>query len=296
MLRRLVFRLALGLAAGCSRAPVSSGPLVLVDDAGDTVRLQRPATRVASLAPATTELLFAIGGGTRVVGRTKWCDWPAEAAALPSLGDGISPNVEAIVGVHPDLVVLYRSPSNAAAAERLRSLGVATIQLRTDSFDDLARAAETLGRALGTSDSASAVIARLQAGLARLDRRQDSAGPTVLILAWDQPPMTIGAGSFQNELVARAGGRNIFSDVSAPSAPVSLEAIAARNPQVVLTTSDAPAFVSRPEWQVVRAVRERRLVVMQGSEFSRPSPRAPGAIARLAAAFDSLSRSAGPVH
>jgi ABC-type Fe3+-hydroxamate transport system substrate-binding protein len=118
----------------------------------------------------------------------------------------------------------------------------------------------------------------------------------VLILAWDQPPMTIGKGSFQDELVSRAGGRNIFADIAAPSAPVSLEAIAARNPDAVLTTSATPAFVGRPEWRVVRAVRERRLVVMQGSEFSRPSPRAPAAIERLAAAFDSLRAPAGPVH
>ena len=213
-----------------------------------------------------------------------------------TLGEIPSPNVEAILGVHPDLVVLYRSPSNAAAAARLRELGVPAIQLRTDSFDDLARNAELLGRALGSSDSADAVIAVLRAGLARLDRRQDSSGLRVLILAWDQPPMTIGKGSFQDELVSRAGGRNIFGDITAPSAPVSLEAIAARSPDAVLTTSATPEFAARPEWQVVRAVRERKLVVMQGSEFSRPSPRAPGAIQRLASAFDSLRAIAGPVH
>ena len=104
--RRNLIWLLLGLAAGCSRESIRSGPLVLVDDAGDTVRLAGPATRIASLAPSSTELLFAIGGGARGVGRTRWCDGPAEAAALPSLGDGISPNVEAILGVRPDRVVL----------------------------------------------------------------------------------------------------------------------------------------------------------------------------------------------
>lgn len=287
--RRSLVWLVLGFASGCSRAP-SSGPLVLVDDAGDTVRLARPALRVASLAPSTTELLFAIGAGSRVVGRTRWCDWPAEAALVPSLGDGIAPSMEAILGAQPDLVVLYQSPSNAAAAGRLRGLGIPTVQLRTDSFQDLARNAELLGRALAVSDSARAIVEGLTEGLSRLDRRGDSLGPRVLILAWDQPPMTIGSGSFQHELVARAGGRNIFADVAAPSATVSLEAITARQPEVVLTTSPSPPFVTRPEWQVVTAVRERRLVVMQGSEFSRPSPRAPDAIRRLAAAFDSVGR------
>lgn len=277
------------LLAGCARESGNAGPLILIDDAGDTTRLAQPAVRVASLAPATTELLFAIGGGPLVVGRTKWCDWPAEAAAVANLGDGIAPSVEAIVGVRPDLVVLYLSPGNAAAAARLRDIGIPTVQLRTDSFDDLARGAEFLGRAIDRADSARSVVESLRAGLANLDRRGDSTGPRVLILAWDNPPMTIGRGSFQDELVARAGGSNIFADVDAPSAPVSLEAITARHPDVILATSPNPAFVSRPEWQVVSAVRARRLVVMDGSEFSRPSPRAPAAIRRLATAFDSIA-------
>jgi ABC-type Fe3+-hydroxamate transport system substrate-binding protein len=284
---RTLLALAL-LAPACSRAPVSSGYLVLVDDAGDTVRLARPATRVASLAPSTTELLFAIGAGPLVVGRTRWCDWPAEAAKVPELGDGIAPSVEAILGVRPDFVVLYLSAGNSMAAARLRDLGIPAVQLRTDSFDDLARSAELLGRATDRADSAHAVNQSLRRGLARLDRRGDTTGPRVLVLAWDNPPMTIGRGSYLDELVARAGGRNIFGDVAAPSAPVSLEAIMARHPDAILTTTSSPAFASRPEWQVVPAVRERRLVVMQGSEFSRPSPRAPLAIRRLAAAFDSL--------
>jgi iron complex transport system substrate-binding protein len=154
--------LVLAVAVACAERPGGTGPLVLVDDAGDTVRLVRPATRVASLAPATTELLFAIGAGPLVVGRTRWCDWPADAAAVTNLGDGMTPTcVEACVGVRPDLVILYRSPGNAAAAGRLRAIGIPTLQLRTDSFEDLARAAETMGRALDRSDSALAVVETL---------------------------------------------------------------------------------------------------------------------------------------
>jgi len=288
--RQALLRVLLGLAAGCTRAPVAPGSLQLVDDAGDTVRMVRPATRVASLAPSTTELLFALGAGPRVVGRTTWCDWPPAATAITNLGDGLAPNIEAILGVRPDLVVLYRSPQNSATASRLREFGVTTIQLRTDSFDDLARNAEVLGHALGLEDSARAVTSRLRTGVAEATRSGHRAGPRVLILAWDQPPMIIGRGSFQHELVMLAGGTNIFADVEAPSAPVSLEAIAARDPDVILTSAPSPAFASRPEWRVVRAIRERRFVIVRGSEFSRPSPRAPEAIRWLATAFDSVSR------
>lgn len=276
------------ILTACRADTPRSGPLVLVDDAGDTTRLPGPARRVASLVPATTELLFAIGAGSLVVGRTTWCDWPAEAARAANLGDGIPPNVEAIVGVRPDLVVLYRSARNGPAADRLRALGIPVVQLRTDSFDDLKRNAALLGEATGTSAGAAAMSARLQASLSEADRRGGPRPPRVLILAWDQPPMTIGRGSFLHELVERAGGVNVFGDLAGADAPVSLEAIAERDPDVVLTSSEAPAFASRPEWQVVRAVRARRFVHMAGSEFSRPSPRAADAVRKLAAAFDSL--------
>jgi iron complex transport system substrate-binding protein len=277
------------LGVGCARTAGSTGALLLVDDAGDTVRLARPALRVASLIPATTELLFAIGAGATVVGRTTWCDWPPAAAAVANLGDGIAPNVEAVVGVRPDLVLLYPSARNALAVEQLRRFGIATLQLRTDTFDDLARHATLLGRATGRERETERLMARTDSAL-RAHDRTGTGGPRVLILAWDQPPMTIGRGSFLHQVVTMAGGENVFADLTTPDAPVSLEAIVERQPDVILTTSATPGFARRPEWQVIPAVRLRRFVTLSGSEYSRPSPRAPEAIRRLAAAFDSLGR------
>jgi ABC-type Fe3+-hydroxamate transport system substrate-binding protein len=283
-----VVALLLAWLAACARPPASSGPIVLLDDAGDTVRLAQPARRVASLVPASTELLFAIGAGSQVVGRTKWCDWPAQARRVTDLGDGLAPNVEAILGVQPDLVVLYRSARNAQAVQQLRRFGIATLQLRTDTFTDLNRNAALLGQATGHAVDAAALTAATDSALAAVDQRGRAGGPRILVLAWDQPPMTIGRGSFLHELVEMAGGRNVFADVASSAAPVSLEAIAARNPDLILTTSESPAFARRPEWQVIPAVKYRRFTTVLGSEYSRPSPRAPEAIRRLAAVFDSV--------
>jgi ABC-type Fe3+-hydroxamate transport system substrate-binding protein len=109
---------------------------------------------------------------------------------------------------------------------------------------------------------------------------------TVLILAWDQPPIVIGAGSFQSELVHRAGARNAFADLSAASAPVSLEAIASRDIDVVLVLGDSvPAFSRRAEWQSVEAVRAHRFVYVPAALFSRPGPRSPEALQLLSAAL-----------
>jgi iron complex transport system substrate-binding protein len=103
--------------------------------------------------------------------------------------------------------------------------------------------------------------------------------------------MTIGRGSFLSELVERAGGRNLFADVSTSSAPVSIEAVSARDPDLILTTAAGPAsFARRPEWQVVRAVRERRFLGISGSEYDRPGPRSPNAIRALRARLRAAMR------
>lgn len=280
--------LLLVMLAGC-RSPQPAALIRVVDDLGDTVTLAQPATRVVSLVPAATEALFAIGAGATLVGRTDWCDYPAEALRVPSLGGGLDPSVEAVAAAHPDLVVLYPSPQTTAAAARLRALGVATLQLRTDGLADLARAVRLLGTVTSTSAEAERVVARMDSAVAAATR-PPAARPSILILAWDQPPTAIGAPSFLHEVVTRAGATNLFADLAVPSAPVSLEAIAARDPDLVLVTAPEPRVAARPEWQVVRAVRDRRFVVAEGTEFLRPTPRAGAAIAQLARLIDSVGR------
>src|SRR3989442_8071448 len=99
--------------------------------------------------PAVPELLFALGGGDRVVGRTTWCDSPPPARLVPSVGDGLNPNLEAVAARRPDLVVLYRSPLNETAAAQLGRLGIPAAVLRQDRLQDVARAAPPLGRLPG---------------------------------------------------------------------------------------------------------------------------------------------------
>jgi iron complex transport system substrate-binding protein len=263
-------------------APVRP-PARVVDDAGDTVAVAPSARRIVSLIPATTELLFAIGAGPVVVGRTAWCDYPAAAAKVPNLGDGIAPSVEAVLASRPDLVLLYNSAQNAAIAGRLRGLGIAALRLNTDSLGDVERVGRLLGRLTGHEQAADSMAAVFDTALAAATTTPPPHRPKVLLLVWEQPPMTIGRGSFLSELVERAGGRNLFADVTSSAGTVSIEAVASRDPDLILTTSAGPvAFASRPEWQPVRAVREKRFLPVSGSEFNRPSPRAPAAIRELA--------------
>jgi iron complex transport system substrate-binding protein len=287
--------LLLLLLTGC-RDPSPPPAAGLTDDAGVAVRLDAPPQRIVSLIPATTELVFALGAGDRLVGRTSWCDFPAEATAVPDLGNGIGPNIEAVVAARPDLVLLYKSGSNRSAADQLRSFGIPTLELATDRMEDFDRITRLLGAALGKSAEAESLVVRtardLESATVPSSRPTaqspppvlPSSRPTVFILAWDRPPMTLGRGSFLSEILERAGARNLFDDLATSSAPISIEAVASRDPDFVLVSgSGEPAIAGRVEWRVVEAVRERRFLRIDGSEFNRPSPRIGDAVRRLAA-------------
>jgi len=281
-LKPLAALLAALLAACGTRASQPAGSLVVVDDAGDTVRLAHPASRVVSLSPATTELVFAIGAGDRLVGRTRWCDYPEAAHAVADVGDGMPPNIESVLARRPDLVLLYRSPQNTDAADRFRSAGAAVLQLDFNHLEDVSRLARLLGPLVGHAAEGDSLATAFDGELARLRPSDSTGSPTVLLLAWDQPPMAIGAGSFQSEILMLAGGRNIFADIAAPSATVSIEAIAARDPSLILVSdSGVPRFALQPEWSVIRAVRERRFVHLTTPAFGRPTPRAPALVREL---------------
>ena len=283
--------LAAALVACRSAEPETAGQVI--DDTGRPVALERPARRIVSLAPGLTELLFAIGAGDRVVGRTRWGDYPPEVVHIPSVGDGLDPNVEMIAARRPDLVAFYASPSNATAIEQLEQLGISTVSLRTDGLADLARAARLLGRLTGDSAAADSMATWLEREVGMLEStRPGGVIPAVLILAWDNPPIVIGGASFLSEIVELAGGHNAFADVDLASLPVSIEAIVQRNPDIVLITSDSgvPSWANRSEWRAVAAVRARRFVVAPGSEFGRPSFRAPDAVGRLRAALAEWKR------
>jgi iron complex transport system substrate-binding protein len=283
----MIFRLLItAIIAGtaCRQAPAVHADISLVDDAGDTVRLAAPARRVVSLIPASTELLFAIGADSVLVGRTSYCDYPAAARAVPDLGDGIKPNLEAVVGSRPDLVILYNSGQNAAVAGRLRELGIAVLRVNTDALSSVTRVARILGTLTGRKASADSLAAAFDTALASATQPPAARRAKVLLLVWEQPPMTIGRGSFLSELLERAGGENLFADVASSSGVVSIEAVAARDPDLIFTTAEGPsAFAGRPEWQVVPAVRRHRFLHVTGSEFNRPSPRSPQAIRQLTA-------------
>jgi ABC-type Fe3+-hydroxamate transport system substrate-binding protein len=286
-----VFGVVLVACRATDRPPHSVQGLAITDDAGRTVRLTRPARRIASLLPSFTEILFAIGAGDRIVGRTAWCDYPPAARAIPNLGDGIPPNVEAVADRQPDLVVLYHAGPNTAASEQLERLGITTVLFDMNRLEDLSAAARRLGILTARQAAAESLAGTLQR-LASDSAASSPATHSLAYIVWDNPPIVIGAGSYLDRLATLAGARNVFHDVATPSAQVSIETIAARDPDFLAVLTDStepPAFVRRPrpEWRVLRGVRLRHFLILPGTLFGRPSPRAALAVEQLRRMLDS---------
>jgi ABC-type Fe3+-hydroxamate transport system substrate-binding protein len=287
---RHLLGLILGLLAACK--PPAGSRATIVDDLGNRVAVAAAPRRIVSLAPASTELLFALGYGDRVVGRTRWCDYPAEVEFIPSVGDGLNPNIEAVAARKPDLVVMYATAANAPAVEQLQRLGIPAINIKLDRLDDIPHASRLLASVLGDSTHVDSIARRFEGSLDSLRKIDRPVRRRVTMVVWDNPPMVIGAGSFLNELITLAGGKNVFDDLAQPSPTVSIETIASRKPDLFLSLArdtTGPSFAQRPEWQAVRAVRDRRFGYLHGTEFDRPGLRLIQAVIEL----DSVLRRVG---
>ena len=260
--------------AACSPARESARTAV-TDDFGDTIVIGQTPRRVVSLNPATTEIVFAIGAGDRLVGRTHWDLYPAAASKVPDLGSGIRPNVEAVLGARPDLVLLYASIDNRPAAARLRAAGIKTLSLKIDHIADFHRAVRLVGLLLGDSAKAATVSDSVQRTLDRV--RSVTAGlptPTVFWHIWDAPLITIGAGSYMSELITIAGGRNVYGDMTAVSPTVAIEDVIRRNPRYLIAGPEGAAKIKAdPHWSATSAVREGRVLVVDTALVGRPAVR-----------------------
>jgi iron complex transport system substrate-binding protein len=245
------------------------------DDFGDTVAFRTPPRRIVSLNPATTELFFALGAGDRLVGRTHFDLYPPEAQAVQDLGNGMQPNVESVLGVRPDLVVLYASEANRDAAARLHAAGVQTLTLRSDRIADFRRTLSIFGRLLGDTATARTVIDSVDRTLDRVRSATSGAGkPTVFWKAWDSPVIAIGGGSFLTELVDIAGGRNIYGDDPRSALDVTIEDVVRRDPDVVLAGPESAARMkAAPAWRALRAVRDGKVLIVDTTLVGRPGVR-----------------------
>ncbi len=253
--------------------------------------------RIVSLSPSTTEAVFAIGGGALLVGRSRYCDYPAEAARLPQVGGYVDPNLEAILGLAPDLVIGARGPTGTKVTDALDQRGVSWFFPKTESFQEIRTMLTDLGHSIGHDQEAAKLVADIDASLARTrEQLGKRTKPRVLLVFGFEPIVVAGPAGFANELLTEAGGENAVREGEAYPT-LGMERVLALDPDVVLNAvmsePNASSRISKdaPGWGKLRAVQAGRVVFLSDESVLRPGPRVGRGVGVVAhALFPDLSK------
>lgn len=218
----------------------------VVDDDGHRVTLAAPASRIVSLAPSLTEILFAAGAGGQVVGVVEYSDFPPPARAIQLVGRHDLLDLETIVQLRPDLVVSWRTGNPQASVDRLRDMGIPVYVAEPRELQSIPSQLERLAALAGTLDQARPVMEQFTVALQRLAEDYSRRAPVrVFYQVWDAPLITAGGNELINDMISLCGGSNIFADLSLMAPKIGREAVLARNPQVIIASG---MDVARPEW------------------------------------------------
>ena len=271
-------------------APLARSEIRAVDDAGATVVLAAPARRIVSLAPHATEILFAAGAGARIVGVVKGSNHPAQARALPVIGDVHAIDVERIVALKPDLVVTwpYTTPAQVA---KLAARGIAVFTTDPRTIDGIAVDVERLGALAGTAPAAAIAAKEFRDAMARATAGAAGRGQVrVFYQIWGDPTYTVGGGHLISQAIAACGGANVFASLALPAPQVSVEAVIAARPEAIIAGADGavrPAWLDAwSRWSAMPAVRDGQVHVVDADRLHRPGPRFAEGVAELCAAID----------
>ncbi|MEM7417088.1 MAG: helical backbone metal receptor [Gemmatimonadota bacterium] len=274
-------------SAGCADAtPEAPVAATVTDDAGRTVALPAPAQRVFSVIPSITETLAELDADA-LIARTRFDRDPA-LEDLPVLGGTINPNIEALARLRPDLVVAFLDSGQRSVADRIEALGIPVYRANVETIDDVRRHMQKLGILLDRAEEADALVAELDAELDRVSAAVAGLQTVdVYYSVWHDPPQSTGPGTFIDEVIRRAGGRNVFEDAPTAWPQVSLEEIVHRQPDVLVIARHEGGSIDAPwlegvGWRELAAVRERRFLVVDGDLFNRPGPRVAEAARRMA--------------
>jgi iron complex transport system substrate-binding protein len=269
------FRLWLGCLAIISTAHAE---IIVPDDAGRMLALASPARRIVSLAPNVTELLYAAGAGNFVVGSVAYSDYPEAAKSIPGVGSGAGLDIEAIVALHPDLVIAWQSGNPSWQVERLIALGMPVFVTEPRHLDDVVDLLERLGKLAGTEALAAKTAVDFRRHLARL-RARYSGRPVVPVFyqILDSSLLTVSRGHLINDVIQLCGGRNVYADLPGLTPRVDVESMVQRNPEVILASGYEPLW---PEWRdrwrawpMLAAVAQDNLILIPADLIHRQSPR-----------------------
>lgn len=276
-------------------ATPTAGVITLTDDLSRSVTLAGPAQHIVSLAPSNTEILFALGAGATLAGRDDYSDFPPEATQVPSIGNQYPHvNAEAIVALHPDLVLAagVTSPEDVATLAKLGLTVYATGS--AGNLDDIYRDIQSLGTLVGKAGAAQTLVDSMRARVEAVKTKAATASAHPIVFyeldATDPAkPWTAGPGSFVDQLITLAGGTNAGNIAKDQYAQLSLEQVVSQNPDIIVLGSanfggQTPELVAaRPGWQDIKAVKNHTVYTFDDNLVSRPGPRVVDGLEKLAA-------------
>ena len=260
-----------------------------IDDIGRKVTMKRP-ERIVSLAPSSTEILFALGLGDKVVGVDDYSDYPAEAAKIAKVGGYDKPSLEKIIALKPDLVLA--DSIHEEEVKKLEELEVPVAVVSPKDLEGVLNSVRWVGIVTGVRDQAAELEAELALRIRLVDEKvsaiPEEERPWVYYEVFSDPIMTAGPNTLSSELIVRAGGRNIAYDAATDYPEFSPEAIVSRNPDVIIfpevhgtESVQAETICNRPGWGTIKAIQNGRLYSIDANIISRSGPRVVEALERL---------------
>lgn len=250
----------------------------VIDDAGDTITLPKPAERIISLAPNLTELLFAAGAGNKIVGTVRYSDWPVETKSIPLIGDSFNLDIEAIIRLQPDLIVLWESGTGVTAYRKLKELGFTVYRSEPGTLEKIASSIVRFGQLSATRQVADpAGNALLQQINALRDRYAHRNTVRVFYQFWDRPVFTVNGQHLISHIIELCGGQNIFAELSALTPQINPESVLERNPQVIIASGETdtpPAWLADwKQWPELAANANGHLYSIPPDYIQRHTPR-----------------------
>ena len=264
-------------SASPSASTAAGGPITVTDSAGNTVTLQQPAKRIVSLAPANTEIAYAVGAGSKMVAGTTYDDYPAAAKSLPKAGDFSNPSVEKIASFNPDLV-LITGGVQAPLRAKLVKLGMNVYVIDPTTYAGVMTDIANVGKLAGTSAEAQKVVDSMKQAQADVQAKVGAAAKkSVFVEIYSKPLMTAGTGTFVSDMVGKAGGTNLGDSAGAGFPNFSSEVLLKDDPAVYIADSGSmskPGDLStRPGFSALTAVKDGHVYVIQDDLIARPGPR-----------------------
>jgi iron complex transport system substrate-binding protein len=276
--------LAIGFS---SLASATSYPLTLKDDLGRSVKLMAQPKRIVSMMPSHTETLFAVGAGTSLVGVDEYSNFPKlETEKLPKTGNGFTPNLEAIAALKPDLVLTDES-SGSKLVQNLEKLGITVYAGVAQTYNDVFEKISVIGKITNHEKNALNLITKMRSELSAIQASVTKLPRVSVYFEVDPTPYAAGSSSFIGAMIDKAGGNNIIPVKLGAFPQISPELVIQSNPEVILGV-DLADLLTRPAWDKIKAVQNKRVINFSGEindAISRPGPRLPVALKALAKAL-----------